>query len=240
MSCPTCHAELPSTTRFCPGCGSPGQVAVDTEGIDLGPETAAMPAEDLDPYPAELDGSAPSATARPTAVTGATTVLASRPEAPAGPSLGDRVGPVADVARDRARHWAGRFERLPVDVRVSIVGATIAVISFLFLPYTAGFGAPVETSGRYWWRPIIAVAATVLLAASLGRAQRPSTGTEVPRRTDGLLSAVVLAAAGVGEAGLLGLLAGDVVKPRAGFYGMLLGLVIVLVAAVRAARRTLR
>ncbi len=242
MPCQTCHAELPSTTRFCPGCGSPGQVAVDTGAIgDDDPETAAMPADHLDPYPADPDsGGVATATSSRTAQTSATTLLAAHHEAPSGPSLGERVAPVADVARDRARHWAGRFDRLPIDVRVAIVGATITVISFLFLPYTAGFGAPVEVSGRFWWRPIIAVAATVLLAASVARAARPSAGSDVPRRTDGLVAALALAATGVGEAGLLGLLAGDVVKPRAGFYGMLLGLVIVLVAAVRVARRTLR
>lgn len=238
MSCPQCQTDLPAATKFCPGCGSPGEAATETRAFDLHEAPSAEPgsAGRADPYPVEAGS---SDTGRPA---GATTVLAAPPvSAPAGPSIGERIAPAADVARDQARHWADRFGHAPAEVRVAIGGAVVTVLSFLLLPYVAGSGAAVELSGRYWWRPIAAVAATVLLAASLGRvAHAKAGGAEVPRHTDGLLAAVVVAAAGVTEAGLLGLLAGDVARPRAGFYGMLIGLLAVLVAAVRAARRTLR
>ncbi|HVF20371.1 MAG TPA: hypothetical protein VNA14_09025 [Mycobacteriales bacterium] len=245
MPCATCQAELPGSTRFCPGCGSPGQVAVQTQTLDIGSGVDLSAAPGSEPYPGDPPTGASRARtgrrrhAADDQPAGATTVLAqpeiAEPAQPPRRPLAERLGPAADVLRG----GADRFGSAPLEVRIAAVGALITVLSFLLLPLAEGFGAPVELSGRLWWRPIAAVAAAVLVAASVGR-PASADGADVPRRTDGLLAAVVIAAAGVAEAGLLALLAGDVARPRAGFYGMLLGLVVVLFAAVRAARRTLR
>ncbi|HVE99707.1 MAG TPA: hypothetical protein VNA12_11070 [Mycobacteriales bacterium] len=213
---------MPGTMRFCPSCGSPGAVTTETRAIELDPAP--------EPYPAEPPAAAP------------TTVLAGSSAAPSGPSASDRMAPAADAARERARELAGRFGSAPLEVRLALVGAVVTVLSFLLLPYADGVGRPVEISGRLWWLPIAAVAAAALLASTLRGLRRRSTqpADEVPRHTDALLAAVVVATAGVIEAGLLRLVTNDVVRPRAGFYGMLIGLVLVVVAAVRAARRRLR
>lgn len=257
MTCPTCETDLPGTMRFCPSCGSPGSTTADG-----GPRTQVMassdsgeiargrrqtgvlapPVRDLgsrpDPYPAESGVAGPP--------TSSTTVLTGASQRDDGPSLGDRVAPAAREAKEQANRVAERFGRLPVDVRIALVGALVTVISFLFFDYSVGLPEPVDVAGRLWLLPIAAVAATALLVGSSRRlrTERRATASaadaEVPRRTDGLLAAVVIATAGTVEAGLFSLLTGDVVGPRAGFYGMLLGLVIVMVACVRAARRTLR
>lgn len=236
MTCASCETAIPGSSRFCPQCGSPGTsgaVLTETRSIDLD-ATSTSPRPD--PYPAEASE------------TGHTTVLSGPPvtgsarTSGAGTGPGERLAPAARVARDRAQRWADRFGAAPVEVRLAVVGAAVTVLSFLLLPYAEGFGRPVELSGRLWLLPIAAVGATVLLATTLRRPRTSgtATGDDVPRHTDALLAAVVVATAGVVEAGLLGLLTGVVDRPRAGFYGMLLGLVVVAVAAVRAARRRLR
>jgi len=203
---------------------------------DTGPITRAQP------HPAKSPPTGPDASPP----TGSTTVLTSD-AAPGdsprrdGPSVGDRVAPAAREAKQQARRWADRFTALPIELRIALVGTVITVLSFLVFDYAAGLSEPVAVSGRLWLLPIASIAATALLFGSMRRrAVATNDSTEVPRRTDGLLAAVVIAAAGAVEAGLFSLLTGDVVGPRAGFYGMLIGLVVVLVACVRAARRTLR
>ena len=228
MTCSTCETDLPGSTGFCPRCGSPGTSGVpETQAMTLDPTTAG--------HRATAQPAGPRVGDAPTSVLTADAPTSSAP-------AGDRVAPAARAARDGARRWADRFEAAPLEVRVAAVGAVITVLSFLLLPYADGLGQPVELAGRLWWRPITAIAATILLASTLRRprARTPQATDEVPRHTDALIAAVAVAAAGVTEAGLLGLVTGDIVRPRVGFYGMLLGLVLVVVAAIRAARRRLR
>ena len=269
MNCATCESDLPASMRFCPSCGSPGPTTSDgpaTRVIELGDETSsrrrasvlAPPVRDTGPFsrvePYPDDAPRDSAAAPPT---GSTTVLpadttaisdSGNPDSDVrnsghrdGTSVGDRVAPAAREAKQRARRFADRFTALPIELRIAVVGAVVTVLSFLAFDYAAGLGEPVEVSGRLWLLPIAAIAATALLFGSmLRRAVAAADPAEVPRRTDGLLAAVVISSAGAVEAGLFSLLTGDVVGPRAGFYGMLIGLVVVMVACVRAARRTLR
>ena len=138
----------------------------------------------------------------------------------------ERFAPAGDAARRHARELAGRYRAAPRDVRLALVGSVLTVASFLLLPFAAGTGSAVEIGGRLWWRPLAAVAATVLLAT----ARR--TGNAAER----FLAAVVIATIGATEAGLVGLVSGDADGARIGYYGMLAGLVVVLFAAVRAAR----
>ncbi|HVE62965.1 MAG TPA: hypothetical protein VNB94_04095 [Mycobacteriales bacterium] len=256
MTCDTCHSELPDSMRFCPSCGSLGSsadVSPDTRVMAAGDPPASAPADrraggtsararlrGAEPHRAAPVGSAADAD-----LSSSTSVLAPDPGADRaghrdGPSVGDRVAPAAREARQQARRWADRFSALPVDLRIALVGTAVTVLSFLAFDYAVGLEEPVDIAGRLWLIPIAAVGATALLYGSLRRGAPAAASDEVPRRTDGLLAAVVIAAAGAVEAGLIGLLTGDVVGPRGGFYGMLLGLVLVLVACVRAARRTLR
>ncbi len=234
MTCATCASDLPDAMSFCPSCGSPGSSATS-------PDTRVIPTSEV------ADAAAPR---RRSSVGPSSTTLLTPAPAPAtgargttrreGPSVGERVAPAAREARQQARQWADRFGTLPFDLRVALVGTFVTVLSFFVFDYAAGLDKPVGVSGRLWLLPISAVGATALLYGSLRRSGPAVESTEVPRRTDGLLAAVAIAAAGAAEAGLFSLLAGDVVGPRAGFYGMLLGLVVILGACVRAARRTLR
>jgi hypothetical protein len=138
----------------------------------------------------------------------------------------------------------------------------VTVLSFLALPYADDTGTAANVGGRLWWRPIAAVVAANLLATTLRiRAARatsgdtgtgagpgaaaggdaPGAGNDAAHRAGGtvdrLLAALVVAAVGATEAGLVGLFSGDTARTRIGYYGMLAGLVTVLVASARAARR---
>jgi hypothetical protein len=148
-----------------------------------------------------------------------------------GRGLGDRLAPAGDAVRRRARDAADRYRHATADVRLALVGTVLTVVAFLALPYADEAGTAARLGARLWWRPIAAVVATVLLAAATkaGKAGRTAA--------DRLLAAVTVAAVGATEAGLVGLFSGDAAGARIGYYVMLAGLVMVLVAAVRAARR---
>jgi hypothetical protein len=141
-----------------------------------------------------------------------------------------RLAPAAAAVRQRADVLAGRYRAAPRDVRLALVGSVVTVVSFLLLPYAARAGSAFEVGGRLWWRPLTAVAATILLATTL----RPAAPVNL---LDRLVAAVVVATIGATEAGLVGLVSGDANGARIGYYGMLAGLVTVLFATARAARR---
>jgi len=152
---------------------------------------------------------------------------------------GAALGRAGEAVRRHAGRAADRFGAAPVEVRVATIGAAVTVLSFLALPYS-GDGAAASVGGRLWWRPIAAVVATVLLATTLRARPRratDATAAHAGSAVDRLLAALVVATVGATEAGLVGLFSGDTRGVRIGFYGMLAGLVTVLVAAVRAARR---
>ncbi len=157
-----------------------------------------------------------------------TTTRRSNTSRPSGHGIGDRLAPAGDAVRRRARDAADRYRHAPADVRLALVGAVLTVVAFLALPYADEAGSAAGLGGRLWWRPIAAVVATVLLA-SAAKGGRTAA--------DRLLAAVTVAAVGATEAGLVGLFSGDAAGARIGYYVMLAGLVMVLVAAVRAARR---
>lgn len=177
------------------------------------------------------------------------TVEAAEEPAPASArahEAGAALGRAGKALRRHAERAADRFGASPVEVRVAMVGATVTVVSFLVLPYAHNTGTAAELGGRLWWRPIAAVLAMVLLATTLrprirrGTAAPVTAGdgaSHVRSTVERLLAALVIATVGATEAGLVGLFSGDSRGTRIGYYGMLAGLVMVLVAAARAARR---
>jgi hypothetical protein len=134
--------------------------------------------------------------------------------------VGDRLAGAADVARDRVA-------RLDGNARLAWAGAIVTALGFLLLPYARNGDTAVELGGRLWWRPILAVTAAVLL----------TTATRGRWLSTTLVAAVAIAAAAVTEAGLFGLVSSGTAGARVGFFGMLLGCALVIVAAVRAAAR---
>jgi secretion/DNA translocation related TadE-like protein len=163
-----------------------------------------------------------------------------------GPALRERLAPAGAAMRRTADELADRYRTAPVDVRLALAGAVVTVVSFLLLPYADERGTAASIGGRYWWRPLTAVAATLLLATTLRARKEADDGmdgesADAPRSgvgvVDRLLAAVVIATIGATEAGLVGLVSRDAAGVRVGYYGMLAGLVLVLVATVRAARR---
>jgi hypothetical protein len=207
-----------------------------------------VPLAGTDPYP---DDPARPVEARTTQVMEVDTAPpAGRANAAAGRSgtpWRERLAPAGAAVRRRAGDLTDRYRTAPRDVRLALVGAVVTVVSFLLLPYAAGTGSAVDLGGRLWWRPLAAVAAAVLLATTLSRAPNATTtnraatatatATGTTNAVDRLLAAVVVATVGATEAGLVGLVSGDADGARIGYYGMLAGLVTVLVAALRAARR---
>jgi hypothetical protein len=108
------------------------------------------------------------------------------------------------------------------------------LIAFFLLPYADLVGTAAQHGGRVWWRPITAVTATVLLVLALRR-EIPAAGAQAR-----IVSALALAAAGATEAGLLGLVTGNGKGLEAGYYVMLLGMVVVLAATFLATRHPVR
>lgn len=136
-----------------------------------------------------------------------------------GPDVGDRMaGAVAD-ARERVT-------RLDLSAKLAWAGALLTTLAFLVLPYAGNRGPAVEIGGRLWWRPILAIAAAVLVTA----AHRAYAGTTA-------VVAVAVAAAAVSEAGLFALVSSNTGRLGAGFFLMLIGAVLTLVASFRAATR---
>jgi hypothetical protein len=207
----------------------------DTAGVAATAAMPAVPAAAPTPYPDD-PGTGPTQVLPDPATVRAGTRADGRSGAPAG-GWRERLAPAGDAVRRRAGDLADRYRTAPGDVRLALVGTAITVVAFLLLPYARNDGTAAELGGRLWWRPIAAVAATVLLATTLrARAadgDRPATASGVDR----LLTAVVVATVGVTEAGLVGIVSGGAHGVRAGYYGMLAGLLLVLVATVRAARR---
>jgi hypothetical protein len=211
-----------------------------------------------EPYPAE-PYAAPTAHAAPTAPTGraadpagTTRILAVDPptggrmasEVPRADGrhdgLGDRLAPAGDAVRRRARALTDRYRAAPADVRLALVGAVVTVVGFLLMPYAAHLGTAAAIGGRLWWRPLAAVVATVLVATAAAPSATSTTATTSGTARGGmdrLLAAVVVATAGATEAGLVGIVSGDADRARLGYFAMLAGLVVVLFATVRAARR---
>lgn len=180
------------------------------------------------------------------------------PSAPRGPRAADAgaaLGRVGDAARRHAGRAAHRFGAAPAEVRLAMIGTAVTLLSFLALPYGDGTGTAADHGARLWWRPVAAIVATILLATTLrvrgksadaaadadSDAHDASADASRSERAGGavdrLLAAVVVATVGATEAGLVGLFSGDTEHARIGFYGLLAGLVVVLVATVRAARR---
>jgi hypothetical protein len=205
--------------------------------------TAAMPAV---PYPDE-----PVADTQRTAHLVTPADAGADPRGRAGATL-ERAG---DALRRSASRAADRFGAAPVEVRAALVGTAVVLLAFVLLPYGADGRTAAAVGGRLWWRPVAAVVATFLLATTLRhRTTAPDdAGTGTTGRTDGtdrtdrtggtadrLLAALVVATIGATEAGLVGLFSGDTGRTRAGYYVILAGLVTVLVATTRAARRRCR
>lgn len=259
MRCPTCTSDVADGRRFCPSCGTPLAVTVGaaarattSEGGDAPPEpptrrldvpepAAGMPGPDArgadaaafdgPPYPDEVT---PTIVTRPPGATG-------RDHDRHGPNARERLAPAGNAVRRRARAAADRYRAAPADVRFALVGAVLTVVAFLVLPYATRVGTAAHLGGRLWWRPLAAVLATVLLATAGDRDRedgRDRAGGD--GGYDRALAAVVVAAIGATEAGLVGIFSGATENARLGYYAMLAGLVTVLVATVRAARRRCR
>jgi hypothetical protein len=238
----------PATSAVTPGAAGGLVLPSSTaSGTPLGTPSPTAPVDvplaDADPYP---DDPARPIEARTTQVMEVDTAPpAGRANAAAGRSgtpWRERLAPAGAAVRRRARELTDRYRTAPRDVRLALVGAVVTVVSFLLLPYAAGTGSAVDLGGRLWWRPLAAVAAAVLLATTLSRAHNATTANRAGTATttnavDRLLAAVVVATVGATEAGLVGLVSGDADGARIGYYGMLAGLVTVLVAALGAARR---
>jgi hypothetical protein len=211
-----------------PATGTPATGTPATGTPATGTPATGMPASGAAPATAPVDGS--------TQVLG-TPAAASND----GPGLRDRLAPAGAAVGRRADELADRYRTAPPDVRLALIGTVVVVLSFLFLPYAAGTGSAAGHAARLWWRPLAAVVATVLLATTLRPRRRttgtPGTSTHTSSSTDRLLAALVIATVGATEAGLVGLVSGDAEGARIGYYGMLAGLVTVLFATVRAARR---
>ena len=141
-----------------------------------------------------------------------------RPETRPDPPLGDRLA--------EARERVGRVD---LNVRLAWIGAGLTVLAFLVLPYAGSRGPGVEVGGRLWWRPLLAIAAAALVHMLARRAYDGDNRTAI--------AAVAVASAAVTEAGLFGLVSSSSANLRVGFFLMLLGTVVVLVAALRAATR---
>lgn len=132
------------------------------------------------------------------------------------PGLGDRL---ADAGA-RVRH-------LDLDARLAWIGAGLTTLAFLVLPYSGSRGPAAEIGGRMWWRPILAIAAAALVTAA-------------SRRLDAgrlAIAGVAVASAAATEAGLFAIVSRGSANLRVGFFLILAGTVLVLVAAVRAAAR---
>lgn len=133
--------------------------------------------------------------------------------------------PVGDAHPGVAAGARERVARLDGPAKLAWAGAAVTVLAFLLLPYAAR-GSAAELGGRLWWRPILAIAAAALVTAAT-------------RRADGTTSvvAVAVAAAALTESGLFALVSNATPDRRIGFFVMLIGTALVLVAAFRAATR---
>lgn len=222
MVCTSCSSEMSPSTTFCPQCGNPPHVheaAADTAGTPAAGARADAGSTQVLDLP-------PVSDAQPTAVQPAPPVAVAQARR-SGPPVGVRVS----AATAPARRWLADSG---VEVQLALAGSALVVLAFFFLPYADGLGRAVELGGRVWWRPITAVTATILLVLALRRAL-PAAGVQ-----SRVTTALALAAAGAAEAGLLGLVTGNGDRLRIGYYLMLLGLVLVLVAAFLATRHPVR
>lgn len=140
-----------------------------------------------------------------------------------GGDLGDRLADVSSAARRRVALLDG-------NARLAWIGAALTALAFLVLPYAGKRGPAVELGGRLWWRPILVVAAAILVTAA-------TRGLTFDAIAPAGVAAVAVASAAATEAGLFGLVSTTTANLRIGFYVMLLGAVLALVAAVRAVMR---
>jgi hypothetical protein len=256
--CPSCGTPQPATAPAAVGAASgasPGASSgggteamspatatiVLPDGTTPAPDpTAGTGGGDANATTRVLDLDAPAHPTPPGTVDGGDAVARDRGrDRDGGGSWRARLAPAGEAVRHRAGDLADRYRTAPADVRLALVGTVVTVASFLLLPYAAHRGTAAEIGGRLWWRPLAAVAATALLATTL-RARRGSSagaGAGAGNAVDRLLAAVVVATIGATEAGLVALVSREAAGARIGYYGMLAGLVTVLVATVRAARR---
>lgn len=226
MVCAACSSEMSTSTRFCPQCGNPGPSPEPTAGAtsvrtgDAGAlrATPSAPTQVLE-TPVERSDRDATAT-QPAAVV-----------APRTSERGAAASARAAAAVAPARRWLADSG---LEVQLAIAGTLLVLIAFFFLPFVGQLGTAAEIGGRVWWRPITAVIATVLLVLALRR--EISAGGAQAR----VASALALATAGATEAGLLGLVTGNGQELRAGYHVMLLGMVLVLVAAFLATRHPVR
>lgn len=142
--------------------------------------------------------------------------------ADSGPDLGDRLADASSAARRRVALLDG-------NARLAWVGALLTALAFLALPYVGSRGSAAEIGGRLWWRPILVIAAAILVTAAT---RRDVVAAPAPT----VVAAVAVAAAAATESGLFALVS-TTANPRIGFYLMLTGAILVLVAALRAALR---
>jgi hypothetical protein len=227
MVCTSCSSEMSSSTRFCPQCGNPAEAEHQHTPAPAVPTTGRAAAGagttqvlDLPPV-ADADATVAQPVAQPADVE----APASRRE-PAVP-----VGERAAAAVAPVRRWLAESG---LEVQLAIAGTLLVLLAFFFLPFKGELGSAVEIGGRVWWRPITAITATVLLVFALRR-EIPPSGAQAR-----VVSALALATAGATEAGLLGLVTGNGAGLHAGYYLMLLGMLVVLVAAFLATRHPVR
>lgn len=132
--------------------------------------------------------------------------------------------PVGDAHQGVAAGARERVARLDGPAKLAWAGAAVTAFAFLLLPYAAR-GSAAELGGRLWWRPILAIAAAALVTAASRRADSTA------------VVAVAVAAAALTESGLFALVSNATPDRRIGFFVMLIGTALVLVAAFRAATR---
>lgn len=148
---------------------------------------------------------------------------------PVGDPPQARGGDVGDRLAETATDVRVRVARLDVDAKLAWAGALLATLAFLVLPYSGNRGPAAEVGGRLWWRPLLALATAILVTVTTRRA----SGTRALA-----VAAVATGAAAATESGLFALVSSPSGALRAGFYLMLLGACVTLVAAVRAALRS--
>jgi hypothetical protein len=230
MVCTSCSSEMSSSTQFCPQCGNPAVLEAEPEpatatatGVSSGRVASAGTTQVLDlPGAAQADATAAQPAVAAPAVAGPA-ATGRAPGVPWGERAATAVAPV--------RRWLADSG---LEVQLAIGGTLLVLLAFFFLPFADELGTAAEIGGRVWWRPITAVTATVLLVLALRR-EIPPSGAQAR-----VVSALALATAGATEAGLLGLVTGNGAGLHAGYYLMLLGLVVVLLAAFLATRHPVR
>lgn len=223
MVCAHCQHEMSATTRFCTQCGNPGPPAPATGAEDAsvatGGGTGTMPTAGVTP-----------ALGTTTPATGTTQLLELPPEAPRGAWESPTSHRVREIAGDTRRWWRDAG----VELQLAVAGTLGVLVAFFLLPFAAQVGTAAELGGRVWWRPITAVTATILIAVAL----RP--GTTPAGAQARIVTALALSTAGATEAGLLGLLTGNGEGLRAGYWTMLAGLAVVVLASFLATRHPVR